>query len=456
MTRKLIIFSFAMALTVSANAQAYFSYYQLRELVPQTQSLQPAFIPKNSLTVALPGVNMGASLDADFKLQDLLAKETGSINYALDFDVMLAAAKDVNNMNLDVTSNLFHIGLKTKKGAFSLFANVRATVHLQYTREFMDFLANGNADRIGETINFGETRLYANSYHEVGIGYSHQFLGERLTLGARVKRVTGLFHASLAEGATGSITTSADDFAWEIQVENGTVNTAGLDLLLNSNDHPDNATRDYIISNDNSSLAFDFGAKFKVTEWLQLEASVNDIGTITYKEQPRNYNTEDVTVNFSGVQLRGIESSGNVFRDSLESKFTSNETQNTFKTDLTMRTYLSASFFLGERNRFTVMAFNNHVFNEIAPSYAMAYNHSVKKFTFGLLGSFRGAGNEVNIGANIASDIGPVQLYLALDNALATSRPEQYSKADIRLGINFKFGYKKWANKGDVVDLDEL
>lgn len=456
MNKKLLIFSFAMALTVSANAQGYFSFYQLRELIPQTQSLQPAFIPNNSFTAAMPGLNLGASLDADFKLQDLLAKETGSIDYAIDFDVLLAAASDVNQLNLDVTSNLFHFGLKTKKGAFSLFGNVRATVHLQYEREFMDFLANGNAGRIGETIDFGGTRLMANSYHEIGLGYSRHFLGEKLTLGARVKQITGLFHASLAEGATGSITTAADDYSWQIMVQNGTANTAGLDLFLNDQDYSDNALQDYIMSNGNSTLAFDFGAKFKPFKWLHFEASVNDIGTITYKEQARNYNTEDATVNFSGVQLRGLENSGDVFRDSLETKFTSNETQREFTTDLTMRTYLSASLFLGERNRFTVMAFNNHVFDEIDPSYAVGWNHSVKKFTFGVLGSYRGSQNELNFGANIASDIGPVQLYLAMDNALATNRPEQYSKADIRFGINLMFGYKKWANRGDVIDLDEL
>lgn len=456
MIRKLIILSFAMALTVSASAQAYFSYFQLRELVPQTQGLQPAFIPNNSFTAAMPGMNMGLSLDADFKLQDLLSKESGSIDYIIDFDVLLAASTEVNNLNLDVTSNIFHFGIKTRKGAFSLFGNVRANLHLQYDRQLMDFLANGNGNKIGATIDFGGTRIFGNAYHEIGLGYSRQFLGDRLTLGARVKQVTGLFHASLAEGATGTITTAADDYSWQISVQNGTVNTAGLDLILNDQDYPDNALQDYMISNENSSLAFDFGAKLKLTEWLHVEAAVNDIGTITYQENPRNYNTADATVTFSGVQLRGLENSGDVFRDSVESKFTSNETQRTFTTDLTMRTYLAASLFLGQRNRFTMMAFNNHIFDEIDPSYALAYNHSVKKFTFGLLGSYRGTHNEFNIGANIASDIGPVQLYLALDNALATNKPEQYSKADIRFGINLMFGYKKWANKGDVIDLDEL
>ena len=444
-----------MVLTASAHAQAYFSFFQLRELVPQTQSLQPAFIPNNTFTFALPGVNVGASLQADFKLEDLLSKPDGSIDFAIDFDVLLAAAKETNQMNLDVTSHLLHMGLKTKKGGYSLFANVRANVDLQYGRDLMEFLANGNSNRIGETLDFSGTRIQATAYHEIGLGYTRKFLGERLIVGGRVKQVTGLFHGSLREDAQGTITTDALDYSWTIGVQNGTANTAGLDLLINESDYPDNALQDYLVSNENSTLAFDIGAKFKIFDWLKVEGAINDIGTITWKEQPRNYNTEDREVTFSGVQLRGLENSGDVFQDSIESKFNSNETQLTFETTLPTRSYWAATAILGKRNRFTAMAFTRTIFGDTKFSYAGAYNHDVKYFTFGLVGSLRD-GSEFNLGANIASDIGPVQLYLAMDNALVLNRPERFSKLDFRFGLNLMFGYKRWKVKSEVVDLDEL
>lgn len=455
MKRRLLIASLAMVLAVSAQAQAYFSFYQLRDKVAQTQGMQPAFIPNNTFTVSLPGANVGVGLQADFELQDLLSKPDGSIDFSVDFDVLLEAAKDINQMNLDVTSNLMHIGYKTKKGAFSLFANIRANVDLQYGKDLMEFLANGNSNRIGASLDFSETRLEANSYHEIGIGYARKFLGERLIVGARVKQVTGLFHASLAENAQGSITTDANDFSWTIGVQNGTANTAGLDLILNNDDYADNALQNYLTGNGNTTIAFDLGAKFKVFDWLHVEASVNDIGTLDWSEQTRNYNTEDRTVNFSGVQLRGLENSGDVFRDSLESKFSSDETQRAFSSTLPTRTYISASAFLGPKNRFTVMSFSRNVFGETKFSYAGAYNHILEYFTFGLVGSLRD-GSEFNVGANIASDIGPLQVYLAMDNALVMNRPERFSKLDFRFGLNLMFGYKRWKEKSEVVDLDEL
>ncbi|KYG79036.1 hypothetical protein AWN68_05225 [Roseivirga echinicomitans] len=435
-------------------SQAYFSYFQLRELVPQTQSLQPAFIPKGTFTFGLP--TAGFLAQSDFKLRDLISKQSGDVNFEVNFDVMLAASAEINTISTDVTANLFHVGYKTKNGAYSLFANARASIDLRYGKDLMEFLANGNSNRIGAEINLSDTRIFANTYHEIGIGHAHKFLEDRLTVGARVKMITGLFHASTAEGASGTLYTNEIDNSWRVSLQNATINTAGLDLLMNSDDYESNATSSYAMSNQNKTVAFDLGAKFKVLDWLTVEAAMNDIGTINWKEQVRNYNTADTTVTISGIQLRGLENSSDSFKDSIQNKFRSNETQKEFSTSLPMKTYLAASLFLTSRDKFTVIAFNNHVFKEIDPSFAVAYNHTVNKFTFGVLGSYRGPQNEVNLGLNLATDIGPMQLYLATDNMLISNKPEQYSKMDFRFGLNLMFGYKKWSSKSDAVDLDSL
>ncbi|MGW8121015.1 DUF5723 family protein [Roseivirga echinicomitans] len=446
-----VLLLFSIQLTY---AQAYFSYFQLRELVPQAQSLQPAFIPNNTFTFGLP--TAGFLAQSDFRLRDLISKPDGDINFEINFDVLLAASADINRVSTDVTSNLFYAGYKTKNGGFSLFANARATVDLIYGKDFMEFLANGNSNRIGAEINISESRIFANSYHEIGLGHARKLLGERLTVGARVKLITGLFHASTAEGARGTLYTNEIDNSWRVSLKNATINTAGLDLLFNSDDYESNAALSYAMSNQNKTVAFDLGAKFKVSDRLTVEAAMNDIGTIKWKEQVRNYNAMDTTVTISGIQLRGYESSSDSFRDSIQNKFRSNETQRAFSTSLPMRTYLAASLSLSPNDKFTLIAFNNHVFNEIDPSLAVAYNHTVNKFTFGVLGSYRGPQNEFNMGMNIAADIGPIQLYVATDNALVSNRPEQYSKFDLRFGLNLMFGYKKWLAKPEIVDLDAL
>ncbi len=454
MKRYILLSIFSLALITNARAQGNFSFYQLREIVPQAQSLQPAFIPNNAFTFGLPGV--GLAFQGDFVLGDLLHKPTGIGDYTIDLDVLLEATNPSNLMNLDVTANLFHLGIRTKLGAFSIFANARAKFDFQYDDDLMEFIANGNANRIGSAISLSDTRIRVNSFHEIGLGYAKTFLGGKLTLGARVKMIQGLFHASTLEGAAGSIATDGTSYDWTVNVQNGTANTAGLDFFLNSDDYEDSELTDYLISNGNTGVAFDFGAKFDPFKWLSVEASVADVGKISWKEQVINYNTADTSVVFSGVQLRGLENSDQVLEDSVAAKFRSNETNVGFETTLSKRTYVSVSYRPGKNDRFTAMAYNNHVFGRFEPSYAVSYNRRAGQFTFGVVGSFRARGNNTNVGFNIATNIGPFQMYLATDNLMVLNKPELRSKADFRFGLNLMFGYKKFKNPNAVVNLDEL
>ena len=437
MKRVLLIISLVLVAAGSASAQSYFSFYQLREFVPQTQSLQPAFIQKNRFTAALPGI--GASFQADFKLKDLLSKPNGSDELRIDFNTLLKAARpNINRASLDATVHLLHFGLKTQKGTYSFFANARASVDLQYGKELMELLAKGNINFISKTMDISGTRAMANVYHEIGLGYTRKFLDDRLIVGGRMKRVTGLFHGSLHENARGTITTDTRDYSLTMGVKNGTFNTAGLDLLKKKNR---GSLGNYLVSNRNATIAFDLGARFKVMDWLEVEASINDIGTINWKEQLKNHHIEDASVSFSGLQLRGLENAGNAFQKELEGKFKSSQTQNSFKTTLPTRAFIAASAYLDKKNRFTLMASGRTVFGKTKFSYAGAYNRCLKHFTVGVVGS-TGDGRGFNLGANLASDIGPVQLYLAMDNALMLNRPERFSKIDFRFGINLIFGHK--------------
>ena len=392
--KKLVITLLFSMCVAGAYGQGYLSFYQLRDIVPQTQGLQPAFIPNNSFTLSLPGANVGVLVQGDLKLEEILHRPDGQAELTVDFDVMYAVAEEQNFLNLDLTSNLFHLGIKTKKGGYSLFANARATFDFQYGRDLIDFLANGNANRVGGTLDFSGSKIRMEAYHEIGIGYARRFLDDRLTIGARAKVVTGLFHASLIDGAGGTLTTDANDFSWQISVQNGTANTAGLDFLFNSDDYESSELTDYLLNNENRALAFDFGAKFKPLKWLEVEAAVNDLGKINWKEQARNYNTADTTVSFVGVDLEGIQNSGEVYEDSLLNKFNSNETRRAFETSLPTRIYLTASAYLTPNDRFSLTYFQTNALDDLPANYALSYNHKFDKFVFGVLGTYRRANNE--------------------------------------------------------------
>jgi len=426
----------------------------LRDLVQQTQSLQPAFIPNNSVSVSVPALNFGTNIQADFRLEQLLSKNDQG-QFVIDFDVLRTSAQNQNFTNFDLSSNLFTLNINTSKGAFSLFANSRATFDLVYGEPLLEFLANGNTNAIGSTVDLSDTKFVMNGIHEFGLGYANRFLDDKLTIDARVKMIQGLFHGSLADNFEGSLQTREEDFLWTISVNNGQVNTAGFDYLFNANSYESNEFSNYLMSNQNRSVAFDFGAKYKVLPFLQVEAAVNDIGKIKWTEQVRNYQTEDAVVTYQGLDLANIGEADNILRDSLGSKFNSNETQVAFESNLGTRYYLTATAFIIPNDRFSLTYFKNNAFSDLPGNFALSFNHRFENFVVGAVGSYRRANTEFNLGASLASSIGPVQLYMALDNVLLLNRPEQYSKVDFRFGLNLMFGYKKWM-KDKIVDLDKL
>jgi len=426
----------------------------LRDLVQQTQSLQPAFIPNNSVSVSVPALNFGTNIQADFRLEQLLSKNDQG-QFVIDFDVLRTSAQNQNFTNFDLSSNLFALNINTSKGAFSLFANSRATFDLVYGEPLLEFLANGNTNAIGSTVDLSDTKFVMNGIHEFGLGYANRFLDDKLTIDARVKMIQGLFHGSLADNFEGSLQTREEDFLWTISVNNGQVNTAGFDYLFNANSYESNEFSNYLMSNQNRSVAFDFGAKYKVLPFLQVEAAVNDIGKIKWTEQVRNYQTEDAVVTYQGLDLANIGEADNILRDSLGSKFNSNETQVAFESNLGTRYYLTATAFIIPNDRFSLTYFKNNAFSDLPGNFALSFNHRFENFVVGAVGSYRRANTEFNLGASLASSIGPVQLYMALDNVLLLNRPEQYSKVDFRFGLNLMFGYKKWM-KDKIVDLDKL
>jgi hypothetical protein len=134
--------------------------------------------------------------------------------------------------------------------------------------------------------------------------------------------------------------------------------------------------------------------------------------------------------------------------DELETIFETNETEKAFKSELNMKTYLSARYALTEKNTFTLALFNTNAFDEFKPSYSLGYNRTLKKTTFGVLTSMGGVNNEFLFGANFAAKLGPFQLYAATDSLKAIfNKPEESTGANIRIGLNLVFGYNKHIKK---------
>jgi hypothetical protein len=417
------------------NAQDYLSFYNLGDYVTQTQNIAPVFLPKNSFTLALPFTNIGFNQNSGFKINDLLIKNKVTNKLELNFSNLYNDANEVNDFNIDMTFNLFYIAFKRKKGSITIFANTRATNNWRFTKDFLGITANG----IIEGFYLKDQNEYTG-YNEIGIGFTQTFLEEKLAIGLRVKYINGFTHSSNKNGSLLSLDIDEATGDYKVIVKNATVNNAGS--LFNDD------TDEFKMFTENIGYGLDFGVTFKATDRLNFEIAFNDIGSITWKEDIKNLNIEDTSP--EGIIFDGIDPSDirldknllNVFYDELQKIISVSETSKSFKTNLNMKTYLSARYAITERNLFTISAFNTQAFDDFKTSYSLGYNRTLKKKTYGFLAGLGGIDNEFLLGANFAVNLGPVQIYAATDSVKAIFyKPEESTGANLRLGLNFVFGY---------------
>ncbi|MEI6865439.1 DUF5723 family protein [Flavicella sp.] len=425
---------FLFAGITNINAQDYFSFYNLDDYVIQTQNLSPVFIPKNRLTIAIPGANAGLNFNSGFKINELLVKNETTNKLEFDLVNLYETADKINEMNIDVSINLFYVAFKRKKGSITIFANTRATNNWRYTKDFLGITANG----INQDFTLNEQNEYTG-YNEFGVGFTQTFFDDRLAVAIRAKYLNGFIHSSTEDGAQLSLEIDDPTGYYTIIAEKATVNSAGLNSFSGNGE-------EFKIFTDNTGFGFDFGATFNATKKLTFEIAINDVGSITWNEDVQNFRIADTGtegVLYTGIDLRTETELGKETLDQLGSIANSSETSDSFKTELNMKTYLSARYAITEKNTLTLVAFNTHAFDDFKPSYSLGYNRTLSKTTFGALASIGGINNEFLLGANFAVNLGPLQIYAATDSLKAIfAKPEEATGLNLRIGLNLVFGYK--------------
>lgn len=421
----------------NVKAQDYLSFYNLGDYVIQTQNLSPIYLPKYKVNFGTP-LNVGFNLSSEIKISDLLV-ESGN-NLKIDFNNLNAAAADANAVATDVVANIFMLGFKTKKGSITLFANAKSNLVWQFSKNFTNVAANG----FGESFALTAEKIGFTSYSEIGIGITRTFLDDKLSVGLRLKSLSGIAHSSLEDRAQFSLDVNPTNFLWTVNTANATLNTSGV-----------SDTENIAFFGSNSGFGMDIGLGYEVNDKLSFELSINDLGSINWKDNVTNYNLQDVTDGvYNGFDF---EDSGDVL-DEIEDAFNdvlgANETQESFKSKIGSRTFFSAKYKLSEKNVLRATYFsNNNPYIDIKPSFGLGYNRELNKATYGVVASSGGNNGGFRFGANFAVQLGFLQIYTALDDlSNIGGKVQDANTANFRFGVNFLFGHQ---NKSKVKMNDE-
>ncbi len=434
-----------LVLAVKVKAQSDMIGYGLTKTLPQANALNPAILPDYKFTLGLPGLS-GAHLyngNNFIKLNQLNAKDAEG---NLVLDPIFSGLKKNNRINTEANVNIFHLGVRGKKGYTAFSVNSRIISHATIPREVLALPYYGNAsDQIPDgLVDLNNLSLRTVAFTEVGLSHGRSFLEDKLTIGVRLKYLVGHGIVDLPNVDASIRTFGNNDFRGDsIEfISNGFEVRAGGLAGAAAND--DGSADEIKNAFNNRGFGVDLGATFQLTEKINLFASINDLGFIKWSNNSYVATIPQASAMFTGVDLiDAINGDGNALEnqlDSLESDLEIVETKGgAFTTPLTGKLYAGASYQLSKRQTASAIMYSELYRGKIIPAFTAMYNFRYNTFfDFALSGTLMNG--RPNIGTGFTFKVIGLQFYVATNDVISILNPGNGRTFDVRAGLNFTFG----------------
>ncbi|SMD39115.1 hypothetical protein SAMN04488029_4051 [Reichenbachiella faecimaris] len=449
-----LVIMLLLGLANSGQAQSDLTFYHLGELTPQNSIYNPVFFPDADFYISFPVISgVSVNVNNSFTYNDIFDPIEGSDSVQFVPEKLLSTLKNGDRLSFDGAVSLFQVGFHIgRSSAVQIFANERAKSSLYYPKEVLGYLLNGNGDFVGEEVAERNLNVSGTYYREYGIGYSHQLtiLGNKqLRVGLKVKYLQGFAQAQVDEGAQVSFFTDEDNHI-HVGTNQPIIYTAGFDSMSES---------DYLISNDNTGVGFDFGADLQISPKLKVALAVNDIGSINWTEGVKNYELLESEATFGGLDLKNLDDIGEVLTDTLEQLFGYREvTGGSFKTKLNTRFLVSGAYKVIPKGTVTATILARNDLGNLGFTYGAGYTHRVGRMLTVSTTVSRKPKQGFAVGAGFGARLGIVQLYTSVDNFVGFTDVRKMQNMNVRVGMNFLFGRRseKKKQKGNDGDLLEV
>lgn len=420
-------------LTTLLFSQTSVSFYHLGNTTYQNSALNPAWIPNAKLFIGLPALS-GVHLHVNNKLSynDVFTKETSQVT--LDVDKVISNLQDQNMSSIQANINLFHLGYTFGPGAtISVFANERVESDFLAPKKLVEYVWQGNDNFLDEKIRIGQVGLQASHFREIGIGYAYSATPQ-LDFGLRAKYMMGFANASTPANFKANLTTSGEFFQLDAELENAQLRTSGVDIY----DGSQGDLTSHLLGNANTGVAVDFGIDYDLNRYYSVAVSVLDLGWINWKENIKNQTVNDTTFTYRGVNLDGVGDIRQALEDSLFNKFNTVETNETYKTWLAPRAYVSWVYHYDRNMDFYGTVGSRYLHGQFKMLYGGGMTRRFGRIFTGSLSATKLPQQFFNVGAAFAFHAGPLQWYMAADHVINFSAPD-FKAIDFRIGLNFQF-----------------
>ncbi len=458
--RRLFVFGGCLIAAITSvqqiQAQNFFEYNNRH--LPQSHTINPAFIPQYKFSLGMGYFSAG---------MDLAGGNLNSFFNASETQVQTISRlinEDEKQIGLDnqLSTNLFFAGLRLKKSymSFSSSMNYQGSIRIPKDLFGLMFLGNGAYIDRDANLDFSGTEFMAYNQNQFSYG---RFINNKLSIGANVGILNGIAHVGLNQARLGITTDTGTSSIYSIGINGqmqGNASLFGLDFGQLSSDSSYRENLDQIIENNlnnfdlgsNRGYNFGFGFTYRPIEKLRISGSVQNLGYIKWKNGAQNFSMPNFNWTFNGLDTNQIDQIGgngtnNVTKeitDSLLNKLSINSNSvESYTTNLKPRYVLSAEYFLTPRTQVQwIGGFGFGVKGDKVMN-TLSINQELGEWV-DIRGSFTLVDDKASrVGLGMSLNLGPVQAFFNINNFLVVSNWDKAKNISGMVGFNLNIGRLK-------------
>jgi len=446
------------------------------ETIPQILQMNPALQPRANGYIMLPGVNI--DLLSDLAAKDILQKQGNSwytpVEERYDYDKLRKSIGNKATMsNVDADIDVLGFGFRTGNGYFSFGVSEHLSGNFSLPSDLFKIIDKGFPDKT--TLDFSPLRSQGMMYMQLLFGFSGK-VNDKLSIGLNVKPLFGQFAYS---SKIDKFEIRTGEQQWRIDAKGNIYSSAPINVIMKEDDpkkidkgevrkeiddyKPRDWVANYVTAFNNPGIAFDLGAAYQINERFTVSASLNNLGFISW-ENDLNSISFSGKYSFNGLDydVSSDDKIKDLFKslgDSIADAMNYSVHKDKFKTPLPPVVHAGASYRLS--NAVSVGFLSRSVFWENC--FRQSFNTSLYLQPYSFVAMNMGVNYQVkgnvHLGGGFMFLLGPLQLYLLIDNVPVyystlqidgndkISVPERMKTITARTGLNFVFGRHGYVNR---------
>ncbi len=466
--RRTIIIAILGLLAMSLKAQQGNTFYYMNK-VSQSSYLNPSFSSPYDVTIGglivpvvgqIPPPVYFNYANNGFQFSDIIHEGTGvkADSLVIDPELFLANLKTANHLRFQMYFDLFHLGLKTSNGShlsFSITERIDYGFTLPKDMFELAWYGNNYFRENNETIVLTDLGFHMTHYREIAGGFSTEVM-KGLEVGGRAKF---LFGNSNVQTKINELTlfTNQNDYGItavaDMSIQANTpvdieYDKDSLEFTIDENQFDNYNPLGYFFNFKNPGFAIDLGATYEINSDFSAYFSVNDIGFISWNENPLSLRT-DGTFTFRGVEVdffadeEEFDENMEEFTDSILNIFSPDLTDGSYLTWLPTDMYLGGQYHFHKMLDFGALYRLEFYKKNVLQSLTLSANSNLTPWLSAHLSYSIMNNTYNNVGFGLMIRGAMLQYYIVSDNIMAAFKPENARNVNFRMGCNLVFGYKE-------------